>query len=82
MALLTFLAATGCGAPFPQPAAVERNGAASDAQILATTSPLFVEPARRCALAHYYEPARDREGRRVEGWTAPFKMRYVPSTER
>jgi hypothetical protein len=61
---------------------VSRSGAASQVEVLASTSPLFVEQARQCALSRYYEPARDREGRRIEGWTAPFKMRFVPSTER
>lgn len=63
-------------------ALVQRNGSASDVEILAATSPLFAEHTRQCALAHYYEPARDVEGRRIEGWTAPFKLRFVPSTER
>jgi hypothetical protein len=63
-------------------ALIRRDGSASHVEILAATSPLFVEHTRQCALAHYYEPARDVDGRRTEGWTAPFKVRFVPSTER
>jgi outer membrane biosynthesis protein TonB len=55
---------------------VRRNGSAADAKILASSSPLFIAPTQQCALSRYYEPARDPEGRRVEGWTAPFKIRY------
>ena len=82
--------AWGCGFPAAAVAAqlehatvvlrvlVKMNGAPSDVQILSATSPLFIEHTRQCALAHYYEPARDADDRRVEGWTAPFTIRYVP----
>ena len=56
---------------------VRRNGSAADVKVLAATSPLFIAPTRQCALSRYYEPARDADGRRVEGWTAPFKIRYA-----
>ena len=79
----------GCG--FPQAAAaagveqatvvlrvlVKRNSSASEVEILGATSALFSEPARQCALAYHYEPARNAEGRRVDGWTAPFKLRFA-----
>jgi len=56
---------------------VQRNGAPAEVQIVTATSPLFIEPTRQCALARYYEPAYDIHNRRVEGWTAPFKIRYL-----
>jgi hypothetical protein len=61
---------------------VERDGAATQVEILAATSPLFSEQTRQCALARYYEPARNLAGRRVRGWTAPFKVRYAPWPDR
>ena len=57
---------------------VKTSGAPSDVQILSATSPLFIEHTRQCALAHYYEPARDADELLVEGWTEPFKVHYVP----
>jgi hypothetical protein len=56
---------------------VKKNGAPAEVQIVAATSPLFIEHTRQCALARYYEPAYDIHNRRVEGWTAPFKIRYL-----
>lgn len=56
---------------------VKKNGAPAEVQILSATSPLFIEHTRQCALAHYYEPAYDIDNRRAEGWTAPFRIRYL-----
>jgi hypothetical protein len=56
---------------------VKKNGAPAQVQIVAATSPLFIEHTRQCALAHYNEVAYDMNNRRGEGWTAPFKIHYL-----